>query len=302
MRGQIKPINPQTGRPTPTQILKSKPPTPLSVPPPSKPPPPPPKSPQHSPSVQSSPQQQQIENHYAVSHLIQQQQHQQQYEQKPEITSTPTSTPKRNGAEIIRFNSYLSSQQQQQQNQTPSQKHCVTGSFDPDDFDSFDEDDEAARASYHQRMQSNPATNGGNSNKQMFHIPLESIEKIRQSAFQPQQQQQVDLESQSLPQPQLQQTNGHMQLVQFDPNDFDSFDEDEQESSSNQLKASSRHSPPVQLPSINIDLSTYEFTFNQFYTPLNENLFKLIIKLKRNTRFKFKLLSFIKINNLSFKS
>jgi hypothetical protein len=253
LRGQIKPINPQTGRPTPTQILKSKPPTPLSVPPPSKPPPPPPKSPQHSPSVQSSPQQQQIENHYAVSHLIQQQQqYQQQYEQKPETTSTPTSTPKRNGAEIIRFNSYLSSQQQQQQNQTPSQKHCVTGSFDPDDFDSFDEDDEAARASYHQRMQNSSATNCSNNNKQMFHIPLESIEKIRQSAFQPQQQHQVDVEPQSQPQ-----QTGHMQLVQFDPNDFDSFDEDEQEnSSSNQLKASSRHSPPVQLPSINIDLST----------------------------------------------
>lgn len=104
-----------------------------------------------------------------------------------------------------------------------AQKLSITGSFDPNDFDSFDEDDEAVASR----------------KPESFHIPLESIDKIRQSAIQPQR-----IEHETTPQ---------MEMVQFDPNDFDSFDEDDDQRQ--------RTSPPVQLPSISIDLSKY--------TPIN---------------------------------
>jgi len=130
--------------------------------------------------------------------------------------------------------------------QPAAQKLSITGSFDPNDFDSFDEDEEGTTSN---RVMNNDAVGRklAKSNAE-FHIPLESIEKIRQSALQ--QQFEFD-EPRGVSENQTHQEP--MQMVQFDPNDFDSFDEDDDQRQPS-LRPQ-RISPPVQLPSINIDLS-----------------------------------------------
>ena len=81
-------------------------------------------------------------------------------------------------------------------------KQGVTGSFDPSDFDSFDEEEDFIDPT-------------GQVVKQTY-IPMEPMQKIREHALL---QQQIDEEREK------QQRN----LVQFDPEDFDSFNEEDEQ-------------------------------------------------------------------------
>jgi len=123
----------------------------------------------------------------------------------------------------------------------PSNLHrqSVTGSFDPNDFDSFDEDDNnfylanssncteqtkfSSRPRAARQIESNPSS-----------IQIESMEKIRESAI----LQQI-LEQEREKQ--------QMNLVQFDPNDFDSFDEEENEQLNQNKKQNNEELPVIQL-------------------------------------------------------
>lgn len=136
-----------------------------------------------------------IENHYAVTNSR---------EIKPSIRInqliTNSSTPVNGLSNSRRNGSHLSYHRQ-----------SVTGSFDPNDFDSFDEDEcnsyRTENVSIRQRKQHI---------QEKAHIPIESMDKIRESAIM---QQKLDEYREK------QQAN----LVQFDPDDFDSFNEEEDE-------------------------------------------------------------------------
>lgn len=271
----MKTSTPQSSnRPSPSQMLKSKqaPATPtithvLNVPPPSKPPPPPPVSPPHK-TTPNHQQKQHMdinnqENHYAVSHLVQTNRAQQQ-ESPQSYPTCQVKSPSVQPQENIRFNSYVTGKDSCRNSPTKAddstrglpvaaQKLSVTGSFDPNDFDSFDEDDEFVQSSRDRPVKT---TNGG----EMFHIPLESIERIRQTAAVGLNVQQAQVEQQQQPQQQPPIQQLPMPLIQFDPNDFDSFDEDDGDDLGDRLPSirapPARNSPQIpQLPSISIDLS-----------------------------------------------
>jgi hypothetical protein len=121
------------------------------------------------------------------------------------------------------------------------QRQSVTGSFDPNDFDSFDEEEveEEEEQGYiitnnFNETKSISNVNNNNNSSQMTHIQIESLDKIRESAILEQKIEQDRLKQQ-------------MNLVQFDPDDFDSFNEDEDE----EIELKQEKLPIIQLDTAN---------------------------------------------------
>ena len=135
-------------------------------------------------------------------------------------------------------------------------KQTVTGSFDPSDFDSFDEGDDENGSYYLPKKSSSSLfkqTLNNQANKNGVPSPFNpiekvSIEKIRETAL-IQQEKDVIL-------PNEVQHQKSINLVQFDPNDFDSFDEDEQLSPEAPLNIN--YNNPQQLPLIKLSDEEHE--------------------------------------------
>ena len=170
------------------------------------------------------------ENHYAVSHII-----------ADNPVQTKFSTVEQQQQLELRTSSVKNSINGSRR----IAKQSVTGSFDPNDFDSFDEEEEdensGSKRSTRSLMRNQAQINARVPN----HVQIESIEKIRESAM----IQNVELE----PEQEQQQGMGpgvessNLNAVQFDPDYFDSFDEDESDTEKRTSSPINAQLPVIQL-------------------------------------------------------
>ena len=193
------------------------------------------------------------ENHYAVSHIIADNPVQTKFstvEQQQQIELRTSSVKNSiNGSRRIA-------------------KQSVTGSFDPNDFDSFDEEEEEAN-SVSKRSTRSLMRNQAQINARVpNHVQIESIEKIRESAMihnveiEPEQEQQQQQQQQQQGMgPCVESSN--LNAVQFDPDYFDSFDEDESDTEKRTSSPINAQLPVIQLSPKNIETQTQHANSNR---------------------------------------